>query len=1014
MLQPAPDELHSYRFAEFEVDAARFELRRHGELQHVEPKVLQLLVFLLRNRARTVSKQEILAAVWPGVAVVEGVLTRAICLARKQLGDSPREPSFIRTVAGRGYRFVGVVAERGAASAPTERDGRPDPFVGREAECARIAELLKETRAGKGRIVLVAGEPGVGKTRLARESASRIERARVLLSLADEGAAGAPFGSLAPPLRELALGCSPLELRRRAGAGLVDLAELLPEIRSCAGPLDRRPMVRTDEARFRIFDAVSLFLARCADAEPIVLVLDDLHVADPDSLQLLRFLSRRIESSAVLILATYRDVGSQWSRAFAEALSELAREPHVRLALAGLPIHAVERLFVEQGSTEIAKLAATLHAKTGGNPLYLRELVRKIEESGSADVAHAGVSPTLQQLIAARVAALPASTRDALALASVVGVEFSRALVETAAGPAVAGVRDGLAHAARERLVQTGEGTTRLRFTHGLVREALYESLPAGVRARLHRRVAVALEAGAAEPAQVPAAELARHYREAALGGDIGKAIEWATRAGSRAMALLAVDEAATHYGFALEAQEAREPTEPAACANLALAAARAEWACARMERARELARRAIAHARAARLGAQLAEAATRFSDMQPVYERSEEAAAALGASLELLPDDQPALRARVLAQLSFDSFLRGDLAEQERRSSEAVAIARASGDQAELLRTLRVRAYALLHPRREGEWATAYEEAIALARALERPAQEFDARLHRLEHAIQRADRPAVDTELDELTRLAEKLRTPGSTASLLRARAGLAVACGSIDRAWDLAQRAVAVGSRRDTGLAQLVSMLQVGALLTMQDRIGQLRGTLSSAANANPRVSLLIAGALYSLAESGGAAAARGQLEELVADEFAALPRDPTYAMALANLALSSSLIDCAHAAEAIYAELLPYAGRTLTLLAHYPAGCASRYLGLLATQLRCFGEAEQHFETALVVDRRLGAHAWEAHVRIDYARMLLRRAGTGDGARANELLRAARAAGEQLGIKRLVREAGELRV
>jgi DNA-binding winged helix-turn-helix (wHTH) protein/tetratricopeptide (TPR) repeat protein len=986
-------------FGEYRLDTGSGSLWRDGRALHLTPKAFDLLRFLAARPGELVAKKTLFDAIWPGTAVTDDALTRCVGEVRRALGDDPHQPTFIETVHRRGFRFLAPVTPRAAGR------GRARAFVGREPALERGRAMLAEALAGRAQLLFVYGEPGVGKTRLAEEIAelARREGAAPVWGRAHEGEGRPPYWIWTQVLRGAG---------ERTGAG--DLSRVFREASATSRELVAR---RGDaEARFEIFDEVARLLARAAASQPLCVVLDDLHAADPDSLRMLCFVAQELVESRLLVVGTYRDVGSEPNPALAEALGTLAlaRDGRALLELRGLPRDDVRRLLAQLVNDETAeRFADTLHQKTGGNPLYLHELVRLFVEEGPSETSTRwrGTAPeTVRQVLQRRLDGLSPTCREALVLAAVAGAEFSVRLLGRAAESGAAACADGIHEAEAHRLVAR-EGD-EARFAHGLLREVLYEGLRPGVRARLHRRLALAIEASAATKADPPLASLAHHFGRAVLGGDLAKAVHYARLAGEHATATLAFEEAAAHFESVLALLESALPLDARAQCEAELAAARAHFLCGRPERAHELAAQALQRARSEGSADLVYEASATFCELQPSYERHPAQVRILEHALALLPDDASGPRARLLGLRGMLAFIAAEPDAHLACGREAVELARRSGDRRVLLDSLRCLCFALLHPSQEGEWRERYEEMIGVASEERRAGLEFDARLFKLEHAMQVGPPDAIERELRALDGVAERLRTPGARAALLRARAGLALARGAFDDAQHLAESALAVGRAADAPLARAVSLLQLATLRHAQCRVDETLPEVASGAALNPEIAMFQAGVIWVLCESGARDEAQRRLHALACANFAALPRDVTYPMALANLALSCGRLAARDGAERLLELLLPYAGRTLTLLHYFSSGCASRQLGVLAGLLERWHEADAHFQTALAVDGRMGARPWQAFTLVDYARMLRARGTPRACAQAADLLRTARELAREIGMPVIEQEVAAL--
>jgi predicted ATPase len=587
-----------FRFADCILDADRFELQRGGETVPVQPKVLRLLLFLLENRARTVTKDEILAALWPDVATTEGSLTRAVSFARAALGESERDGKVIKTVRGRGYGIgVPVIVE----SPPGDEPAGPPPagdFLCRDKELALARDALHEVLRGRGQLLLLVGDPGIGKTRLATELAdiARARGARAFWGRCHPGEGGRAFWPWIQILRGCVAECGADSTYASLGEAAAEVAELVPELRE---RLPELPPPERDpgEALQRLFDGVTRLLAEQAAAVPMVLVLDDLHCADEPSLRLLGFLARELVAARLLVVGTYRDVEVSVGHRLLDTLSELARlhHPKRKILLRGLTQGCVRR-FIERmtGAEPSPALVAACHARSEGNPLFLLELIQwmqgREEPGGGLPEGFAHEIPEgIRHVIRQRLSGLSEECRRCLCGASVLGREFSASVLARACDLSEEELLARLEEAEVARVVEAVRPSPgRFRFTHTLIGETLYEELSTRVRAGLHRRVGEILEELYKPRPLAPTnldvgirgehlAELAHHFHEALPVGDAAKAIDYCERAGDRALVVFAFEEALRHYERALRVLEASAPLDEPRRARLegVIAAAR-------------------------------------------------------------------------------------------------------------------------------------------------------------------------------------------------------------------------------------------------------------------------------------------------------------------------------------------------------------------------------------------------------------------------------------------------------
>ena len=262
-------------------------------------------------------------------------------------------------------------------------------FIGRQREMAELFAALEDARAGRGRLVMLVGEPGIGKTRTSQELAAHAESSGCIVLWGRCYAEGGtpPYWPWVLALNAY-IGLTSLEqLREEMGAGASAIAEIIPEIRDKFPNLASSPFQEPDQARFLLFSSISTFLKNIARSQPLLLVLDDLHWADRSTLLLLEFLAREIPTTPLLLLGTYRDVEVSRRHPLSETLGSLMREQSfLRLQLTGLAQPEVELLLRNSvdGVPESALLSA-VHQRTEGNPLFVGEIARMLIREGAGE-----------------------------------------------------------------------------------------------------------------------------------------------------------------------------------------------------------------------------------------------------------------------------------------------------------------------------------------------------------------------------------------------------------------------------------------------------------------------------------------------------------------------------------------------------------------------------------------------------------------------------------------------------
>lgn len=455
---------------------------------------------------------------------------------------------------------------------------------------AELVTALDDARASRGRLVMLVGEPGIGKSRTAQELAALAERrgAIVLWGRCPEQPGAPPFWPWVQVVRTLADGLDDEALRACLGAGAADVAGLLPELR---GRLPGLPWPShgqdAESARFRLFDAIAFLLKRAADRVPLVLVLDNLQWADGSSLRLLEFIAPEIVEARVLVLGTYRDIELSRRHPLADTLGNLTRERHfMRLALRGLSPGDVGGLLeATLGTAPSPELADAVFSRTEGNPLFVHEVARLLLQEGatpgrgSPGDLHLRIPEGIRDVIGQRLNKLSDKANEALAVASVIGRDFD---VNSFAGVSD-GAPDGallgaLEEAVRARLVDEDPRVRgRYRFSHALVRQILYEELSTTRRVRLHLRLAETFERLYGNAASEHAAELAHHFGEAQLAGGASGMVKYSVLAGKNSMAAHAWEEAVDHFLRALAANQTT-PTDSETASVLVMLGRAQSW----------------------------------------------------------------------------------------------------------------------------------------------------------------------------------------------------------------------------------------------------------------------------------------------------------------------------------------------------------------------------------------------------------------------------------------------------
>lgn len=740
-------------FGDFELDVPAMELRRAGTPVAVEPQVFDVLAHLVAHHERVVLRHELLDVVWGHRFVTEATLSSRIMAARRAVGDSGAEQRVIRTVRGRGFRFVADVRTEGAApprpaamaEVPSEPGGpAPRAPSGREAEVADLERLAGEGFAGRRRLVLVTGPPGIGKSALldrllagpAVPGEALVLRGRCL----DRRGPSEPYMAV---LEALAAACGApggewlaAELAWRAPSWVAQMPWLLrleevTDVEPDPGVTPERMLREIVEA----FEAIGR-------VRPVVVAVEDLHWSGPSTLDMLATLARRDGGGRLLLLATARHGGDDL-RAVQRALRAEGR--CVEVVLPPLEGPAVARFLVERLGPPAGALAAPLQARTGGNPLFMHRIVDWWVERGlvpapgepwrPVDVAalSQGVPDTLRDLVEDLVGRLDPSDRLTVESAAIAGAEASAALVAAGAGLSddeAEGRLDGLARTTgivREAGAEEWpDGTVAGRFAlvHDVYGEVIEAGVPAGRRARAHGLMADRLEQAFGADAQERSAELAAHLLAA---HEALRAVPYVRRTAERALARAAHREALVLLDRALAALSALAPSTERDAAELTLQAPRGIALIATRGWGDPDTLAAFRHARALVVEhAEPADVAAVLYGLALVHEFRGEYVESTAVLEERLALPGPELRSESLELLACSSFHRGRLAESVAQAYEGIREAAGSrpsvllaafGENAHVACHLWAARATCLMGRPEHALVEA-EQAVALARA--------------------------------------------------------------------------------------------------------------------------------------------------------------------------------------------------------------------------------------------------------------------------------------------------------
>lgn len=953
------------RFEGCELDTDACVLYRAGRPVSVQPLVLRALAYLIENRQRVVGKDELRDAVWGGVSVGPGSFNQAVSLIRKAIGDDSASPAMIKTVRGLGYQFVAQV-EGPAAPAPSVPRPSQRDIVGRDAELALLEGAFTEVLDEGARLVLVEGEPGIGKSTLLEAAAERLTRrgAWVLWASCREDKTRVPFWPFEHVLRALLespfVDAAASDLSGARGK----LFEMFPDLRP-AGNVRLPPGPESAGRRLAGFEAVAEIMASACERQPVALMFDDLHCADLQSLRLLEQLLARLGRARLFACASHRT---------GEAIgSDPLDVPDAhQVVLRGLSRRASSELLRRRtGQTPSDAVLDASMRLTVGSPLLLGEVARVVSSAESSSALarlesrfRAPESGTL----AARgfVEALPESAREIGRVASVLGRQFTMRRLAPLAERTPAECAALLAPILDAGLLLR-EGADHYAFAHDLFRHALYQS--AGNLGELHARAASLFADDPENPENVFIA--AHHHRLGLERTDPQRAFAALRLAAERSFDRAAFEDAATYFDHAAEAR-ALAPDPARDVGEILVRRGHALRCAGKPSAAIACFMKAAGHARTLGDGALFVAAALGYGITHKGFFDFQLIALLREANDKHGPHD-PTVQAQLWTELAFALRQTAEQRNALAFAQQALAHARAAGNPSLLARALTAERWNAVESRPMTELVAISREALAAATTASDLSLVNDARLCLAWDLMLLGDADGLEREIHAYRSTSEQLRHGYDLLIVARFEAVRALIGGNFEHAEALAKEALRLGRAGGDSTTDIVFSIEILIPMRETGRLPELEKFIRFMEAVAPKPNVWGAAAAMMLAEAGRTDEATKELATLAAG-ISKAERDFNYLPMIALLAEACWRIGDAELAALLAEELRGYLDRHLVMGgASLYFGAVQRYFGLALGAAGNLPDALAALEAGVVAARTMQSPYWVARTELDLARL-----------------------------------------
>ena len=893
-------------------------------------------------------------------------------------------------------------------------------LAGRDAEFKQVTTAWKEAAVGERRAVLVAGEPGIGKTRLAAELGRVVERngGFVLLGRCDDGL-GVPYQPFVEALAHVVSHAPDDQLPALLGPAAGELCRLVPELAQRVPGLAPTPSDPETE-RYLLFEAIAGWLEAQSQISPTLLVLDDLHWAAEPTLLMLRHVLGSERNLRLLVIGTYRDTEVDRTHPLGALLAHLRRTEGVdRIALRGLDGEEVADLVVRASGQELndqaRELAHAVHAETGGNPFFAIEVLVSLAERGAiyqdahgqwrSDVSidEVGIPEGVKEVVGQRLSRLPDDCNAVLHGAAVAGQDFELDVITAITPEGEERVIDALEAARVAGLLDELGGTpVRYRFSHALVQQTLLDEIPTARRLRFHRVIAEAIERLRVDHLDRYRSALARHWYEA--GTEPARALEASVAAADRALAQFADREA---YQFLTQAADLFDDADASDAERVDVMTMTGEA----LRRIGDPSHREVlleAGRIAARIGdgprmAKAALANGRFwqSDATGI---DTDRVAALEAAVAALGDADPNVRALLLIKLSVENIYAPDPRARVAWAEEALATARGTGDAYTLANVLSVRHNVILSHESIEQRRRENEELIGLAEELGDPNLRYYSHTYSFFWRYEIGDLAGARTAVRDADEISSRLAQPMFEWIVSWMEVALARAAGKLDEADDYLARSLEIGTEAGIPDAPFFHAVQRIALLA--DRgdpsgLDEIRSLCELIPPHYPGIRITAAGLELGV---GNDDLARAMVEDLCVSPFAPWsdgggPPDSALSFVAGMAGLLAALGEPSQWASTAHEYMEPWPGQFCGNIVHY--GPTEASLAAIAPLAGHADELDERLDTALDICDRTDATLNAMYARLYGACGLRIRDRAGDHERAAQLVAEAIERGDAMG-------------